>query len=227
MCGRFTLRTPVSEILEAFQVDVQEGFEFPLRYNVAPTQEILAVRSTEDGRREFARLRWGLIPFWAKEPSIGNRMINARAESLADKPAFRQAFRHRRCLIVADGFYEWQKIGKRKQPYYLHRPDGKPFAFAGLWEKWPGMTPPLLSGTIITTDANATARPIHDRMPVILEADQYARWLDPQIEDPRQLEPLLKSADDELLRADPVSTHVNNVRHEDPRCVEVQRTLFD
>ncbi len=225
MCGRFTLRTPAADLIEVFQVD--EAPDFPLRYNIAPTQDIVAVRSGHDGRREMVQLHWGLIPFWAKDPAIGNRMINARAESLAEKPAFRQAFRKRRCLIVADGFFEWQKVGKQKQPYYIHRHDDRPFAFAGLWESWPGTEPPLQSCTIITTDANETTRPIHDRMPVILPEQDYDEWLDPENNDTDRLQQLLRPLEDDVLRADPVSTYVNKVQNDDPRCIEVQRPLFE
>lgn len=218
MCGRFTLRTPNQILLEVF--DVAEGPDFSLRYNIAPTQDIVTVRLRPEGDRELVMMHWGLVPFWAKDPSIGNRMINARSESVAEKPAFRQAFRKRRCLVAADGYYEWKKEGKKKQPYYIHRHDDAPFAFAGLWESWKGSDPPLQSATIITTDANEATRPVHDRMPVILRPDDYAQWLDPANADLDGLQSLLVPWEHDELQIDRVSTLVNNARHEDPACVE-------
>jgi putative SOS response-associated peptidase YedK len=162
-----------------------------------------------------------LIPAWAKDPSIGNRMINARAETVADKPAFRAAFRRRRCLVPADGYFEWQKTGRAKQPYYIRLADERPFAMAGLWEVWtdPATSQRLESCTVITTDANDLTRPIHDRMPVILPAAEYATWLDPQPPTTETLRDLLRPFDSSAMRADPVDSHVNNPRNDDPRCV--------
>jgi putative SOS response-associated peptidase YedK len=222
MCGRFTLRAPASTIAEAFQVfDLQS---LKPRFNVAPTQQVAAVRlSPEGGRRELAWLKWGLVPFWAKDPAIGNRMINARAESVAEKPAFRGALRHRRCLVLADGFYEWQRTGGRKQPYFIRLRDGRPFAFAGLWESWEGKTATgtvlLQSCTLLTTGPNKLMEPIHDRMPVILPPAEYDRWLDPAIQDPDQLVPLLRPYPADAMLAVPVSAHVNNPKNDDARCI--------
>ena len=226
MCGRFTLRTPMNRLLEHFQV--QTDLQLPLRFNVAPTQPIAAVRQEAEGPgRELVLLRWGLVPSWSKSPTQGARMINARAESVAERPAFRAAFKRRRCLVAADGYYEWQKVGQRKQPYYIHFRDERPFAFAGLWERWQGAGEGVLeSCTIITTDANPLTREIHDRMPVILDPADYALWLDPQVQDRQQLEPLLESYDGDAMVAEPVSTHVNNVRNDDPECIQVQRERF-
>ncbi len=222
MCGRFTLRTPTDILMEAF--DVSEMPDFPLRYNIAPTTDIVGLRSAE-GQREVAILRWGLVPFWAKEPTIGSRMINARSESVAEKPAFRNSFKKRRCLILADGYYEWQKVGAKKQPYLIHRADDRPFAMAGLWDTWSKSDPPLESCTIITTSANSITRNVHDRMPVILEEADLDAWLDPENKDEGFLQRLLVPNEQQPLRVDPVSTYVNSVRNQGPRCVEIQAPL--
>jgi putative SOS response-associated peptidase YedK len=240
MCGRFTLRTPASVLITHFDLDVRADPQLTLfepRYNIAPTQEILAVRADpRDGRRSAAMLRWGLIPSWTKEPVSGPPMINARAESLAEKPTFRAAYRCRRCLIPADGFYEWQQPpgGNRakKQPFYIHRPDHSPFAFAGLWETWdakPANTETPLaieSCTIVTTAANKALSELHDRMPVILAAADYAAWLDPTLQDPTALQHLLTPCGEHELVAEPVGTHVNRVANDDPQCIERERSLF-
>ena len=225
MCGRFTLRTNAAALVEHFGGELP--FDVPLRYNIAPTQPVATVRiSPDDGCRRWQMVRWGLIPSWAKEESIGNRMINARAETLTEKPSFRSAWRRRRCLIPADGYYEWQKTGKSKQPFYIRLRDDSPFAMAGLWESWmnPATGAPVESCTVITTDANELTRPIHDRMPVILHAADYDRWLDPQLPNLDPLRELLRPFDSLAMRADPVSTLVNNPRNDDPRCVEVAGT---
>ncbi len=180
-------------------------------------------------RRELVWLRWGLIPAWAKDPAIGNRLINARAESAAEKPAFRAAMRRRRCLVVADGFYEWQPAGgpktetvpRAKQPYLIRLHGDRPFGFAGLWEAWEASDHATLETcTILTTAANDLVRSIHDRMPVILPASGYAAWLDPAIEDPRQLAPLLMPYPSDEMEAQPVGDFVNSPAHDSPRCVE-------
>lgn len=190
------------------------------RFNVAPTQSVAAIRQT-DQRRELVLLRWGLVPAWAKDIAIGNKMINARAETVAEKPAFRSAFKRRRCLILTDGYYEWQKTGTQKQPYHIHMRDGRPFVFAGLWERWqePTQSQAVETCTIITTAANEQTTPIHDRMPVILNAGASDLWLDESVEDRGKLEPLLVpyAADD--LVFDRISTHVNNPRNEGPSCL--------
>ncbi|MGE0759236.1 MAG: SOS response-associated peptidase [Pirellulaceae bacterium] len=221
MCGRFTLRTPLTQLIEQFEVSSQ--LQVALRFNIAPTQSIVAVRAPADGTgRELVLLKWGLIPSWADDPAIGNRMINARADGVATKPSFRSAFKKRRCLILADGYYEWQKVGAKKQPYLIHRQDDGPFAFAGLWERWRGGADgeAIESCTIITTDANPVTRPIHDRMPVILEPEDYDRWLSPDVQDREELESLLVPSLTQDLVADRVSTYVNNPRHEDEACVQ-------
>lgn len=231
MCGRYTLATPVAELSRIF------GFsELPNlapRYNIAPTQEIAAVRLLRDEeRRELVLMRWGLVPYWADDPSIGSRMINARSESVADKPAFRSAFARRRCLVLVDGFYEWQQHGVpkggKKQPYRIRRRDGQPFAFAGLWESWKGpkggpeLDQPLETATIVTTDANEVLKPLHHRMPVILAPEDYDAWMNP--ETPKDAaEALLRPCPEDWLEAYPVSTRVNNVRNEDASLVEPVR----
>ncbi len=221
MCGRYTLTTPLEGLREVFLFEGAPNLA--PRYNIAPTQEVPAVRlGPEDGGRRLVSLRWGLIPSWAKEASIGSRMINARAESVAEKPAFRTAFRQRRCLIPADGFYEWQaRPSGPKQPYHIARAAGGPFAFAGLWERWSerGGEEPVESFTIVTTEANRRLAAIHHRMPVILAPADHAAWLDPA-SGIDALQALLRPAPEEAFVATPVSTRVNAVRHDDPSLVE-------
>jgi putative SOS response-associated peptidase YedK len=219
MCGRFTLRTDSASLAGQFQLaDVPD---LPPRYNIAPTQEIAVVRHT-NGSTTTALLRWGLVPFWAKDPAMGAKMINARAETVAEKPAFRAAFQSRRCLILSDGFYEWQSMGtgRRKQPVYMHMRDQRPFAFAGLWESWQGQNDTLETCTILTTEPNELVRPIHNRMPVILRPEDYALWLDPGVREPEPLQACLQLYPSEALTAYPVSPYVNNVHNDDPQCVE-------
>jgi putative SOS response-associated peptidase YedK len=226
-------------LVEHFDLEVRADRQLPLfeaRYNIAPTQEVLAVRAV-DGAREASMLRWGLIPSWSKEPGGGPPMINARSETLAEKPTFRTAFRRRRCIIPADGFYEWGNplSGKpgRKQPYYIRRPDGGPFGFAGLWENWAGQLPgrsektTLESCTIITTEANQKLSEYHDRMPVILAQADYTLWLDRLAQDEELLRHLFTPCGEDELIVEPVSTLVNNVANDDPRCIAVQRSLFE
>ena len=200
-----------------------DGSPLAPRFNIAPSQPVAAVRVTaEQPERRLAMFRWGLIPSWAKDPAIGNRLINARGESVAEKPSFRNAFRRRRCLVLADGYYEWEKRGTKgkKQPYYFTVQDGEPFALAGLWERWHDADDHLLETcTIITTAANETARAIHDRMPVILNAADYDLWLDHDVSDAERLKPLLRPFPAELMAAYPVDTTVNNPRNETPECV--------
>ncbi|RMF93861.1 MAG: SOS response-associated peptidase [Planctomycetota bacterium] len=232
MCGRFTLRARPAAIVEHFALlppDILDGLRLSPRFNIAPGQPVLSIRRDKDGARVPAMVRWGLVPHWAKDPSIGNRMINARAETLAEKPAYRTAFRRRRCLIPADGFYEWHKKDAAKQPYFFHKKDDGLFAFAGLWERWEGADYSYLETfTIVTTTAGEPVRPYHDRMPVILAPEAYDTWLDPEA-DTATLQTLLRPADDDLLEAYPVSTLVNRPIHDSPRCIEPvdrQGTLF-
>ena len=222
MCGRFTLRAPASVVAEQFAL-----FEVPPfapRFNIAPTQPVAVVRCTPQRPqtgRELVHLRWGLIPTWAKDPAIGNRMINARSETAAQKPAYRAALRRRRCLLPADGFYEWQRSGKRKQPFLIRMDDDGLFALAGLWESWQAPDGSHIeSCTILTTGPNDLVEPIHDRMPVILAADDYSLWLEPAIEEPDRLAPLLRPFPSQRMVAHPVGTHVNSPVNDDPRCIE-------
>jgi putative SOS response-associated peptidase YedK len=210
----------MSKLVDQFAL--KNELQLPLRFNIAPTQSVAAVRAAGPLKeRELVALRWGLVPSWAKDPAIGNQLINARAESVADKASFRSAFKRRRCLVLADGYYEWQKQGKKKQPFLIHMDDHRPFAFAGLWEQWFGLEgqPPLESCTIITTQANDFTSHVHDRMPVILDEHDYDLWLDPDVQDRSRLEPLLVPHV-ERMAADPVSTHVNNARNEGEKCIE-------
>ncbi len=220
MCGRFTLGVDATTL--AAQFGLFEPPAWTPRYNIAPTQEVLVVvRPSESTARQGRLLRWGLIPGWAEGPAVGSRMINARAETVATKPAFRTAFRERRCLVLADGFYEWQKQAPRKQPFYIHCRDDQPFAFAGLWERWvPPEGQPVDSCTILTTVANDLIRPLHLRMPVILAPEAYTRWLDPIVHERERLQPLLCPYPAEEMTAYPVSTRVNSPTHDSPALVE-------
>jgi putative SOS response-associated peptidase YedK len=218
MCGRFTLTATPKAIAETFQVPELPGLE--PRYNIAPTQAVAIVRpAAGETGRELEVVRWGLIPSWADDPAIGNRLINARSETAADKPSFRSAFKHRRCLIPTSGFYEWQKVGTKKQPHYIRQPDGGPFAFAGLWEHWEKDGGPIDTCTILTTEANGLMRPIHDRMPLILGPEAWGPWLDPGTARP-DLQALLRPCPDDWLTAFRVSTRVNNPKNEGPACIE-------
>ena len=221
MCGRFTLGATAATL--AAQFDLANVPTWTPRYNIAPTQEVLVVLQPSPQANREARLhRWGLIPPWAKDPSIGNRMINARAETVATKPAFRRAFKERRCLLLADGLYEWQRQERRKQPFYIRLRDGRPFAFAGLWEHWEGCEGMAIqSCTILTTTSNEVVGRIHDRMPVILSPTDYDRWLDPSIQEPAVLQTLLRPYPADEMTAYPVSTRVNNPANDSPECVEL------
>jgi putative SOS response-associated peptidase YedK len=226
MCGRFTLRASASVIAEQFAL--LEVPPFTARFNIAPTQPVPVVRLQGDTRNnELVWLRWGLVPGWAKDPAVGNRLINARAETAAEKPAFRTAMRRRRCLVAADGFYEWQRAGRAKQPYFIRLRDDRPFGFAGLWETWEGPDHSRLETcTLLTTGSNELIRPIHNRMPVILSPDAYCCWLDPTIEDPRQLASVLVPYRSDQMEAYPVGSFVNSASHDTPRCIEPAGGLF-
>ncbi len=217
MCGRYSLTSPSESVVRLFGLDSRPNL--PPRYNIAPTQDVAVVRA-ENGRRILEHMRWGLVPSWANDIAIGQRMINARAETVARLPSFRSAFKHQRCLIPADGFYEWQAQGTGpKQPYRIGREDAQPFAFAGLWEAWRrGEAGELFTCTIITCEANERLRPIHPRMPVILDPADFAGWLNTT--DPKSLSAMLTPVPEDWLVAYPVSTRVNNVRNDDAACIE-------
>ena len=218
MCGRYTLRTPVDVLAEGFEIEEYPSSNTP-NYNVAPTQEIAAVVE-EDDKRKLEMFHWGLIPSWAKDPAIGNKMINARAETVSEKPSFRSAFKRRRCLILADGFYEWQKTDDGKQPYHIKMEDDSPFAFAGLWEVWDKYGEEIRSGTIITTGANDLMSEIHHRMPVILHPEDYGIWLDPDFDEKEPLTSLLKPYPAHAMKAYPVSRRVNKPSNNEPSVLE-------
>ena len=217
MCGRYSLVMDLSVLAQRFEFD-DAGLAAEPAYNIAPTQQALTVREGEDGR-EAAFMRWGLIPSWAKDSSIGARMINARAETLAEKPAFRTALRRRRCLVLADGFYEWQRVAgsKVKRPMRIVLKTGEPFAFAGLWEEWRNPEGiPIQSCTIITTSPNALLAPIHDRMPVILSRDAEPLWLDASVGDPGLLANVLRPYSADAMDAYEVSPLVNSAANDTP-----------
>jgi putative SOS response-associated peptidase YedK len=215
MCGRFAFYSPGEATAALF--GVSGALPVEARYNIAPTQYVAAIRNGEDNNPELAMLRWGLVPFWAKDPSIGNRMINARAETVAEKPAFRAAYRHRRCLVLADGFYEWRREGSVKTPYYISGADGQPFAFAALWENWNSKESDesIQSTTLITTEANDFMTSLHHRMPVVLTPDTAQRWLQGGSD-------ALSYAIEHVpeLRAWPVDRRVNNARNEGADLIE-------
>jgi putative SOS response-associated peptidase YedK len=219
MCGRFTLFEPDTILSREFGVS-----DFPTpspRYNIAPSQPVATVRSAPAGSgRELALLRWGLIPSWSKDRAIGNRLINARAETAREKPSFRNAFRRHRCLIPANGFYEWQRRERGKQPYFIRMRDKRVFAFAGLWDRWESPDEGVIETcAILTISANAVLAPIHDRMPVILPRTEYARWLDPALLDTDSLAPLLAPSPPDDMLAFPVSPRVNAPAIDDEKCI--------
>lgn len=228
MCGRFVSSSSPADLASYFGAEGSAPVEEALEpnYNVAPTSDVYVVHA-DGGVRRVDAFHWGLVPIWAKDPKVGNRMINARSETLATKGAFKPAFKRRRCIVPADGFYEWKKLPgqKRKQPYFIHRPDDEPFAFAGLWEVWKGPEKEsdqvqLRSTTIITTSANEPMAAIHDRMPVVLPPSAWDDWLDPDNEDIDTLGQLLVPAPAALITMHPVSTDVGNVRNRGPQLTE-------
>jgi len=228
MCGRYKMSKPTREVAETFHVT--SSYEIAPRYNVAPTDLVPAVRLDDTGARELVPVRWGLIPFWAKDVKIGSSMINARAESVFEKPAFRNALQKRRCLVVADGFYEWRAEGKKRQPFLFRLRSERLFAFAGLYERWKGPEGLVESCSVITTTANALLAPVHDRMPVILDDEEAWRaWLDPA----REVETLAEffaPLDAEEMEAVAVGPRVGNVKNDDAACAApapLHQTLFD
>lgn len=226
MCGRVTVHSPAEELARQFGLSlVLAALERP-RYNAPPTAELPVVANT--GRRELDLYRWGLVPSWAKDVSIGNRLSNARADTLAEKPSFRTALKRRRCAVLIDGFYEWRRQGKEKIPFLFRRRDGRPLALAGLWEEWraPGEPELLRTCTIVTTEANALMAPIHDRMPVILSPAGFDAWLTPKPVEAAEVAHLLVPAPEDVLDSYEVDKVVNNARNDVPACIEPVRKLF-
>jgi putative SOS response-associated peptidase YedK len=218
MCGRYTVTSAPEAIRALFRYEEQPNF--PPRYNIAPTQPIAIVRLLE-GARHFALVRWGLLPSWVKDPNNFSLLINARGESVCDKPAFRAAMKRRRCLIPADGFYEWKAVGGRKQPYFVRAKSGMPLAFAGLWETWTGPNgEELETGTIVTTNANRTLEPIHGRMPAIVPPEAFDLWLDCSNVDAKTAAAIIQPAPDDLLEAYEVCTAVNRTANDNPTLVQ-------
>jgi putative SOS response-associated peptidase YedK len=220
MCGRFSQQRPASELAEIFAAEPLVDDPGP-RFNVAPTDDALVVVQREE-RRAITAYRWGLIPHWADAAKVGSRMFNARAETLTSSPAFRDAFRRKRCLVPVDGFYEWHRVGTARRPFAIARADGRPLALAGLWSGWhdPAADRVVRTFTIITSRPNDQMAGLHDRMPVIVPGDAWAPWLDPALEDPSELHALFEPSDDIALRIWPVSPLVNNVRNDGPELVE-------
>lgn len=211
MCGRFVQKSLIPDILDEFDLE-EAKIEFDPSFNVAPSQSVLAIIDT--GKRQLVRFQWGLIPSWAKDPAIGNQMINARSETLAEKPSFKTAFKKRRCLIIADGFFEWRKSGNAKTPVYIRLKSHRPFGMAGLYEHWKAPAGEQIdSCTIITTQANALIRNFHERMPVIIPKEKIAIWLNPTLEDPDQLKPLLEPYPATEMEAYDVSRMVNSPKN--------------
>lgn len=236
MCGRYRLTAKERWLSEYFNIPA-EDIEWAARWNIAPTDEVATVRQHRtEPKRVFAKMRWGLIPNWAKDISISTKTINAACETASEKPAFRESMKKRRCLIPADGFYEWKQIGlKKKQPYNIGMADDGLFAFAGLWDSWQDPSGKIIkSCTILTTEANPLLKDIHDRMPVILDPNDYNLWLDPGLTDSTKIIDLLKPFDSRRMRAYPVSSMVNKVENDGPECAEeidlekstTQKSLF-
>jgi putative SOS response-associated peptidase YedK len=229
MCGRYTDSLTWEEMVRLYDLTEPEAaLNLQPRYNIAPTQTAAVIRPTAKGGRSLALLRWGLIPSWSRDAKVGARMINARGETVSEKPSFRDSFRSRRCLIPADGFYEWRGDRGAKKPSRIEMKDGSGFAFAGLWDRWTKAEDGIAvdSFTIITTTANDVLRPLHERMPVILNPDDYDAWLDTRSFPPDAVQPLLRPYPDAAMTFFAVSQHVNNVRHDDPECIAPERTLL-
>jgi putative SOS response-associated peptidase YedK len=231
VCGRYVSATPADQLAQEFHVDAVKADDLPAKYNVAPTDPIYAVAPSRDGEtRQLGTFKWGLVPNWSKDATGGAKMINARAETIATKPAFRNLLQKRRCIIPADGFYEWQRLGDpdakkpRKQPFFIRRRDGKSMAFAGLWDVWKPRDDPdaewLRSATIITGTPNELVARLHDRMPVILPEESWDAWLDPTNDDPDALRALLVPLPADQVEAWPVEPLVNSVRNDGPELIE-------
>ncbi|HSG31292.1 MAG TPA: SOS response-associated peptidase [Thermodesulfobacteriota bacterium] len=219
MCGRFTLFDNAEKIEDEFEVEIQPDL-CAKSYNIAPSQDCLVILTDED-RRVCTQMRWGLVPFWAKDSKIGYKMINARAETVDEKPSYKKPLKDRRCLVITNGFYEWKKEGaKTKTPYFIRLKNKRPFTFAGLWDRWDKEGEQMRTFTIITTDANEMMAQIHDRMPVILSGEGRYKWLDPDIKDAAELKQLLVPYPSEEMEAWPISTIVNSPRNNGTECIE-------
>ena len=218
MCGRFTLQTPESKIREAFNLPIGDKLGLSPRYNIAPSQDIPIIRGTENGP-ELAMAHWGLVPHWSKEPTTKYSTINARIETVAEKPTYRTSFKSRRCLIPADGFYEWKVINGHKIPYYIHMQKGGVFAFAGIWDRWEAEGKTLDSFSIIVMPANEVMKPIHERMPAIIAPSHYDLWLDQRMTEKDEIMGYLNSAPSSSLKFYPISPWVNSPQHDDERCI--------
>lgn len=219
MCGRFTLHTPESRIRELFHLGNSPAIDLKPRYNIAPSQDIPVIRDTENSR-EIVLARWGLVPHWSKEPETKYSTINARIESIAEKPTYRTPFKQSRCLIPADGFYEWRLINNKKVPHYVRMRKGDVFAFAGIWDRWQDDGITLDSCSIIVMPANGTIQPLHDRMPAIIAPAHYDLWLDKRLTDKDEIMGFLNSAPSTSLMFYAVSPWVNTAKHEDERCIQ-------
>ena len=232
MCGRFARFSPAHIFRMLFQLD--EFMDLVPQYNIAPGQDVYTIRgivirdeqqrtaSSGNFNKEVSALKWGLIPFWSKDPTIGNRLINSRSETVAEKPAFREAFKKRRCLIPTDGFYEWQKQKDgSKQPYFIHMEDKQPFAFGGIWEQWKNPKGGMVETfSILTTEPNKTVKPIHNRMPIIIDQSDFNFWLDPMIQEPEEVKSLLKPYTAKEMEAYPISKYVNSPSNKGEQCIE-------
>lgn len=223
MCGRFCQKTPAPKLAKKFNAKLNMD-EVEARFNIAPTAKVAVVRKASPQLDlTLESLKWGLIPPGAKDPTIGNKLANARAESVDEKPSFRSAFKKQRCLVPVDGFYEWVQTTKPKQPYYFEMKDGEPFMLGGLWEYWKpkdGKEEPITSFTLITTEANSVLSPVHDRMPVIIDPKDFETWLDPLFQDTEKLKGYLKPYTPSKMKSFPVSIFVNSTRNEGPQCIE-------
>ena len=219
MCGRFTLQTPESEISKAFNLAPAGWFELSPRYNIAPSQDILIIRDSESGH-ELTSARWGLVPHWSKEPQTKYATINARIETVAEKPTYRTPFQRHRCLIPADGFYEWKQVNGHKIPHYIRMRSGGVFAFAGIWDRWQGGGETLDSCSIIVMPANEVMQPLHERMPAIIAPAHYDLWLDARMTEKAEIMSYLNSAPSSQLKFYPVSPWVNSPQHDDVRCIQ-------
>lgn len=219
MCGRFTLHTSESRIREALGLEHSDPIGLKPRYNIAPSQDIPIVRDTDSGRT-LSMAQWGLVPHWWKEPKNKYSTINARIETVAEKPTYRTSFKQQRCLIPADGFYEWKSVNKKKIPHYIRMRDGGVFAFAGLWDHWEGKDQVFDSCSIIVMPANEIMKQLHERMPAIIAPAHYDAWLDSRMSDKEEIMGYLNSAPSSQLKPYPVSPWVNSPKHDDVRCIQ-------